>query len=365
MSTRAPEALARACAIIARTDGTEANLALLGDKRLLFLPDVMPGSADDGFVMYAAQGGSWIAMGGPVGTEDTREALAWAFRGAAEAAGARPVFYEAPERDLPLMLDLGLVPYKLGEEARVPLASFSLDGSTRKKLRQGLRRVEAAGFTTEVVPADGVEALMPDLRRVSDAWLGGKAGAEKGFSLGVFDEAYVRHFPVAVVRAPGGAVVAFATLWANDRLAGASQAGSETSGPTTPEAKRELSVDLMRFDRDAAPPSAMETLFTQLLVWGAAEGYETFSLGMAPLSGLEPDGRARALAPLWNRAGALLFRHGEHFYNFQGLRLYKSKFDPEWEPRYLAVPRGRLELAGALVDVTALISGGLGGLIRK
>ena len=89
-----PEALDRARAVIARTGDTEANLALLADKRLLFMPDVEPGGPEDGFVMYAPQGESWIAMGGPVGPEATREALAWAFRGAAEAAGARPVFYD-------------------------------------------------------------------------------------------------------------------------------------------------------------------------------------------------------------------------------------------------------------------------------
>ncbi len=353
-----PAALERARAVIARSGDTEACLALLADKRLLFAPDAAPGSATDGFVMYAPQGGSWIAMGGPVGPDDTREALVWAFRGAAEAAGARPVFYEAPERDLPLMLDVGLVPYKLGEEARVPLTHFSLEGSTRKRLRQSLRKVEAAGFTTTVVPADAVPALLPDLQRVSDAWLGGKAGAEKGFSLGLFDPAYVAHFPAAVVRAPGGAVVAFATLWANDRIAGAPPVEAS-------DAHDELSVDLMRFDRAAAPQGVMEALFVHLMVWGAAEGYRAFSLGMAPLSGLERGAAANALAPLWNRAGALLYRHGEHVYNFQGLRGFKAKFDPEWTPRYLAVPRGRLALAAALVDVTARISGGLAGLVRK
>ena len=54
--------------------------------------------------------------------------------------------------------------------------------------------------------------------------------------------------------------------------------------------------------------------------------------------------RARTLAPLWNRAGAFLFRQGEHFYNFQGVRQYKDKFDPVWEPRYLASP-GRSRVA--------------------
>ena len=47
-----------------------------------------------------------------------------------------------------------------------------------------------------------------------------------------------------------------------------------------------------------------------------------------------------ALAPLSNRLGAFIFRHGEHFYNLQGLRRYKEKFDPVWEGRYLASPGG-------------------------
>ena len=44
---------------------------------------------------------------------------------------------------------------------------------------------------------------------------------------------------------------------------------------------------------------------------------------MAPMSGMED----RALAPLWSRVGAFLFRHAEDFYNFQGLRAYNDQFD--------------------------------------
>ena len=57
-------------------------------------------------------------------------------------------------------------------------------------------------------------------------------------------------------------------------------------------------------------------------------------------------------------------RYGENFYNFEGLRKYKEKFDPVWRPRYLAAPDG-LGMAGALLDVTALISGGVRNVLRK
>jgi phosphatidylglycerol lysyltransferase len=137
-----------------------------------------------------------------------------------------------------------------------------------------------------------------------------------------------------------GKIVAFANLWL----------GAD---------KEELSPDLMRFLPDA-PESVMEYLFLQLMLWGKQEGYRWFNLGMAPLSGLED----HALAPLWNRLGAFVFRHGEHFYNFKGLRHYKEKFDPEWEPRYLASPGG-FALPRILTNIAALISEGMKETVTK
>jgi phosphatidylglycerol lysyltransferase len=102
----------------------------------------------------------------------------------------------------------------------------------------------------------------------------------------------------------------------------------------------------------------MDFLFLELMLWGAAQGYHWFNLGMAPLSGLGSD----KLAPLWERAGALVFRYGDQFYNFEGLRKYKAKFDPVWTPRYLACPGG-LALPVILADIAALVAGGAGGLV--
>ncbi len=326
-------ALARAATVIARQDAAEANLALLGDKALLF------DDAGEGFVMYGVAGRSWIALGDPVGPHTSRRALVWRFREACHAHGSLPVFYEVSAESLPLYLDAGLTLSKLGEEARVALGAFSLDGSGRKGLRQTLRQVEKTGTTFALEPAAAVPALLPELRRVSDAWLAHKHVAEKGFSLGRFDERYLARFPMAVARREGR-IVAFANVLA--------------AAPGT-----ELSIDLMRYD-DAAPSSVMEYLFTQLMVWGKAEGFGWFSLGMAPLAGVE----SRRHAPLWSRVGGALFRHGEHFYNFKGLFKYKEKFDPVWEPRYLASPGG-LALPRVAADVTALIAGGLKGVVMR
>jgi phosphatidylglycerol lysyltransferase len=104
----------------------------------------------------------------------------------------------------------------------------------------------------------------------------------------------------------------------------------------------------------------MEYLFVSLMLWGEEQGYRWLSLGMAPLAGLEN----RPFAPLWNRIGAMIFRHGEEFYNFEGLRQYKAKFDPVWEPRYLVSPGGAA-LPRILLNIATLISGGLTGILTK
>jgi phosphatidylglycerol lysyltransferase len=326
-------ALARAQPAIAASERASAYLALLGDKRLLFH------ESGQAFVMYGVQRRSFVSLGDPVGPRELRRELAWQFRELADRHGGLPAFYEVGTEDLPVYLELGLQLRKLGEEARVPLAGFSLAGGARKDLRGAQNRMAREGCRFEIVAPEGVPALLGELREVSDAWLREKNTREKRFSLGCFDPAYLERCPVALVRR-SGRVVAFANVLA-------------------PERREEITVDLMRHGGDA-PPGVMDFLFTELMLHAQAQGYRWFSLGMAPLAGFEP----HRLAPLWNRLGALLFRHGEHFYNFRGLRAFKDKFDPVWEPRYLASPGG-LSAAFVLTDVAALVSGGVTGIVAR
>ncbi|HEY0275775.1 MAG TPA: phosphatidylglycerol lysyltransferase domain-containing protein, partial [Paenirhodobacter sp.] len=118
-------------------------------------------------------------------------------------------------------------------------------------------------------------------------------------------------------------------------------------------------IDLMRFGPDA-PRGAMDFLFGALLNECKKRGYRGFNLGMAPLSGFA----THASAPMWNHFGQAIFTHGERFYNFRGLRAFKAKYNPDWEPRYLIVGGGVSPVA-ALLDVTLLIGGGLKGVVGK
>ena len=145
--------------------------------------------------------------------------------------------------------------------------------------------------------------------------------------------------PVAVLR-KDDKIVAFATVMVTDT-------------------KQEATVDLMRFLPEA-PRGAMDFLFISIMEQMRSEGYRTFNLGMAPLSGMSK----RDIAPVWDWIGGTLFEHGEKFYNFKGLRAFKTKFHPKWEPRYLAVSNGA-GAALALMDVTLLIGGGVRGVVGK
>ena len=317
--------LAEARRIIALHPRADANVALLGDKPLMFNPQ------RTAFLMYGTTRRGWVALGDPVGPPEERQELAWRFREEADRHGAWSAFHQVGDGTLPTYVEMGLAVVTLGEEALVPLDSFSLDGDARRRLRHTWNEVRRRGATAEVVPPEAVPALLPELKAVSDAWLARRRTREKGFSMGRFDPAYLAGFPHVVVRAQGK-VVAFATVW--------------RGAPGT-----ELAVDLLRYSREA-PPNVADFLFVELILWGKAQGYRELNLGMAPL----PEAADREPAPSWNRLGALVFRHGEHFASFQRLRRYKEKFGATWRLRYLAAPANP-PLPRVIAAVAGLITG--------
>ena len=312
--------------MVATNDRVEANLATLGDKRFMFAND-----GGEGFVMYGVQGTSWIAMGDPVTRSPAVAAdLVWQFKELVDEHRGVPVFYQVTTPMLPVYLDAGFSLVKLGEEAWVDLKQFTLEGGEGRKLRQTKSKAERSGATLEFVPAEKVDKLIPQLERVSNAWIEERGQREKGFSLGFWSETYLSRCDLAIIRHEGR-IVAFANIW--------------TTGQ-----KEEFSIDLMRHLPDA-PQGTMDLLLIGLMEHAKANGYRWFNLGMAPLSGpaaapprldLEP-GR-NVLSPACRQA--LQFRRPQSL---------QEQVQPEWRAKYLAYPGG-LSLPQVLLDVTTLIS---------
>ena len=318
--------LADASSVASGFSQAYAHLALLGDKSLVW------NATRSAFVMYAIHGRTWVMLHDPVASGADVPQLLRSFLDRVDDYDGVPVAYEIRPEYLHHYADEGLTFVKIGEEAIVPLQDFSLHGGGRKGLRTTLSRLEREGLHFRILDGAEHECRIGELRQVSDEWLAHKDAAEKGFSLGFFDEEYLRRCPIAVLERKGR-IEAFANV-----LIG--------------RPGEEVSVDLMRY-RLSAPPSVMEGLLVHVIQWGSQSGYSRFNLGMAPLAGVAPS-RGPSL---WGALARYVYEHGEELYNFQGLRAFKQKFSPVWEPRYLAYPGG-FALARALADVSALIAGG-------
>lgn len=329
----AADDLARATALLPQQENASAGLVRLGDKRILF------SDCGQGFIMYARQGRSLVALFDPVGPKHLWAPLVEKFIAEARRTRSRPVFYQVSADFLPVAVDMRLQALKLGEQAVVDLTTFTLAGGDWLKLRRSINRAERDGLAFELLAQEAVPSVLDELETVSDTWLSAQKAGEKGFSLGTFDRAYVAAGPVAVIRLDGQ-IVAFASLMT------ASSGG-------------DAFIDLMRHV-PGVHRGMMDLLFVKIMEALKGQGFRTLNLGMAPLAGLSSHRRA----PAWNHVARQVFEHGERFYNFRGVRAFKEKFDPDWQPRYLAVAGQGLPIL-SLIDVTLLIGGGLKSLLRK
>jgi phosphatidylglycerol lysyltransferase len=314
-----------AARIFRAQERSDAGLALMGDKSFLF------SESRQAFLMYAKYGRTWAALHDPVGPRAEWAELISKFVALAHTHGGRAAFYQVRANALPLYLDAGLTLMKLGEEAHVVLDEFDLKGSHRAHLRYALKRGERDGFAVEVIEPARVPESIATLREISDGWLDSRDAREKSFSVAAFTEDYLAAQSVMLVR-QNGAPVAFVTFMTTDL-------------------NTEATVGVMRHVPQASA-YAMEYLFTQLALHLKHAGFRSLSLGIAPFSGMSPT----PLASRWHRLANIVWRFGGRFYNFRGLRAFKSKFQPQWEPRYLAAS-GSVGVFFTLADLSLLAGG--------
>lgn len=284
-----------------------ARLALMDDKRYYF-------SVGGSVIAYILAGRVALALGDPIGPQDDIPKAIADFRVYCAQNDWAPAFYQVLPDYLDCYTQASFNALCIGHEGIVDWENFSLQGKTNKGLRSGYNRIKRIGYHSEVFEPPLNDELLASLRLISDEWLTTMNGTEKKFSLGWFDDDYVRGSQVIAIYNPNGEIEAFANI--------------------LPEyQKHEIAIDLMRHTRDAEN-GLMDFLFVELFLWAKEKGYATFSLGLSALSGI---GEAPQ-DPAIERTLHYIYEHVNQFYNFKGVHEFKEKFHPSWSPRYLIYP---------------------------
>lgn len=302
-----------------------SHLIYLGDKQLFW--------AADGQVLiaYSCYSDKAVVLGDPMGEESLISDGIQEFQRFIDIYGYRAVFYEVDEKNLSMYHDNGYYFFKLGEEAVVNLQEFDMVGSSRRSFRNIVKRFEKDGYTFEVISPPFDDKLLDELESISQEWLGNRK--EMGFSVGWFNRPYLQKSPIAVLKdSAGDKIIAFVSLTFQ---------GQE---------REHVGIDLMRF-KGNVPNSSMDVIFIHLLLHFKELGYHYFSFGVAPLAKVGSAPRSHKA----EKIAHFVYEHGKLIYSFEGLRKFKDKFDPEWEPRYLAYPQ-LVSLPALLIEISMLVN---------
>lgn len=275
----------------------------------------------DSFIAYRVASGVALVLGDPVGRPEVLADIIRAFQAYCRRHDWMVVFvYIGPDL-LALYRGTGLRAFQIGEDAIVDLNVFTAETRHNKHFRGVRNKFERLGYVFEVHLPPQSPPLLREAATVTRSWLKSRDRSEHSFALGYHDRGYLARSPLYVLRDRHGRMVAFANA-------------IKSYHP------KRATIDLMRFE-SGGETGVMDYLLLCVLESLRDAGWQEFSLGLAPLSGLRegpdrtPEERILGRLAQTNIGGL----------SFQGLRRYKDKFRPVWEPRYLVHERGPSGLA--------------------
>jgi phosphatidylglycerol lysyltransferase len=308
--------------------------------RLWSTPDI------DGAIIYCEFGRVWLAAGDPLASEEETAELARRFVAAARRRRRVAAFIPATERFARLGLEAGLCAAKVAAAPYFDLKTWNPRGDRAKKMRGGVNQALRAGVVFEEVN-DVTGELRRETAALCGTWLKSRRAAS-GFgwllALDPFRHGEYKKFFTA--RDAGGKLV-----------------GLLAASPVPARGGWYLEDVLRQPD---APPGTADLLVVEALKRLRDAGAQLATLGTAPLAAdgediSTPDHTQarRAIRLVGPRLGA--------FYNFAGVRRFKSKFAPSyWESEYVLVPRGAtIPPRVAYAFMRAVVPGGIVQLLAR
>jgi lysyl-tRNA synthetase class 2 len=316
-------------AAVAASDDSLAYFALRDDRATV--------RAGDALITYGPVGSVALAAGDPLGPPAQWPAAVAAFLDQAATQGRITAVLGCGEAAAGAWRAAGLFSVYLGDEAVLDLDRFSLEGRGVRIARQSWNRACRAGYSASACRARDLDpAQAAALAELSRHWRGGTD--ERGFSMAL-GRLFDRRDPdtlVVAARDGQGKLRGFLHFvpWGVDGA----------------------SLDVMRRDR-AAPSWLNDFLVVEAARSLPRLGLRRLSLNFSFLRAVLSAGAASD-APLRLRLARWLLQRLSGAFQIETLYRFNRKFDPDWQPRYLAVeaPEALPQVALATLHAEGLLS---------
>ncbi len=287
------------------------------------------------FIAYQISGNSLVVLGDPVGPESELLYATKHFIDFCKNHGWNICFFQCSDRNLEFYKSLDFEKIRIGSEAIVDIKNFNLQGPKKKDFRNRIRKLEKLGFFIKHYKERISDELFAKLQIISDEWLDEPNRIERSFSLGYFSREYIDQSEVITVENNHGEVVAFVNLIPSYK-------------------KGEITIDLMRKSK-TAPSGVMDYLFVKAILEIQKYGFETLSLGLAPMSSFQE----KEQVSFTEFTIYSIFKRLNFLFNYEGLKVFKKKFATSWEPKFLvyknasSLPALALSIKNVLEEVGA------------
>ncbi|HXY42621.1 MAG TPA: phosphatidylglycerol lysyltransferase domain-containing protein [Acidimicrobiales bacterium] len=314
----------RARDIVRRRGGTLDYFALRSDKQHYF--------DRDSVVAYAIRSGVCLVSPDPVGPPEERERLWAGFRRFADEHGWAIAVLAAGREWLPIYRQSGMRDLYIGDEGVVDVRKLSLEGGSKKGLRQAVNRIAKYGYTISFHdPAHVDPTLAEALRSVMTQ--SRRGGVERGFSmtLGRVFDPRDEGLLLAVASDPTGHPVAFCQFVPAPAIDG-------------------YSLDLMRRDNGDHPNGLFDFILVRTMEHLRETGHTGLGLNFAMMRAVLA---GEAGAGLSVKVERWVLRRMSDTMQIESLWRFNAKFDPEWQPRFVAWDSAEQSLGAALAIAKA------------
>lgn len=258
----------------------------------------------NGFIAYKIAGAVAFCLADPI--SDDEQSLIAEFVEWAKSRRLKVCFLPVYPGSQKIYEKAGLQLIQIGSSAIIDIGVFLSKTSNDKWWRWQKNRAGKKGYSFDSSSPPHPISLVRQLRKISNQWLTVGGHSEYGFALGHFSEDYLNQCQIFYLKDSTGQVIAFTN-----------------QVPQFNEADT-ITVDLLRYLPEFN--NSMQFLLYKSIESVAAgqKKYRYFDLGFVPF--------AKAKGPVLAIARNL----GGSRFSAKGLEQFKNKFDPDWQPNYMA-----------------------------